>query len=592
MDTPPALLNPILRFIRDYPSRYWPWYLAGATFLWATNWLAVQIPLELAVAVDALRADPAEAAAVLLDAARIIAVMGAAVIAVRTLSRVLFFTPGRLVEYQLKNDLFAHMMALPAAFYGRWTTGDLVSRASNDITYLRVLSGFGALQVVNITVALLLAGDAMLGLSPRLTGVVAVPVVLCLGLVQLGIRKLFDLTRLQQEQLADISDHVLASLQGIRTIQGFNAEGAFSGRLDTRNQAWLRTHIQLARIRAFVLPLLMLGGGLAVWGLLSIGGPMAARGELSVGELVAFTTYVAYLLPPLRSLGWLLSVLQRGLTSLERLDEVLAQPRDTAGDVRTAPGAAPAFELRGLDFSYPDADSPTLTGLSATVAAGSTVGVFGRTGSGKSTLLQVLTREWNPPRGTVFVDGQDVLELDLDSWRRRLAVAPQVPFLFSETVADNISMGVPDPPGVRDVLDRAALTSDLATLPNGVGTLVGERGVMLSGGQRQRVALARALYRDFDVLVLDDVLSAVDHGTEQRLIQALAAVGQGRHRPTVWLVSNRTSALVHADNILVLEDGRLRDQGTHSELIARPGPYRDAWRHQSVERPEPEGVSS
>lgn len=584
-------MTPILRFIRDYPSRYWPWYLVGAVCLWATNWLAVQIPLELAVAVDALRADPAEAAAVLLHAAQVIAAMGAAVIGVRTLSRVLYFTPGRLVEYQLKNDLFAHMMALPASFYGKWTTGDLVSRASNDITYLRVLSGFGALQVVNITVALLLAGNAMLNLSPRLTVVVAVPILLCMGLVQFGIRKLFDLTRLQQEQLAGISDHVLASLQGIRTIQGFNAEAAFEARLDTQNADWLRTHIQLARIRAFVLPLLMLGGGLAVWGLLAIGGPMAAEGALSVGQLVAFTTYVAYLLPPLRSLGWLLSVLQRGMTSLERLDEVLTQPLDKEGALASPRGAAPAFELRNLGFRYPDAEEPTLTGLTATIAAGTTVGIFGRTGSGKSTLLQLLTREWNPPRGTIFADGVDVLDLDLNGWRQRLAVAPQVPFLFSETVADNIAMGVVDPAGVADVLDRAALTGDLRSLPQGVDTLVGERGVMLSGGQRQRTALARALYRDFDVLVLDDVLSAVDHGTEQRLIHALAAVGQGRHRPTVWLVSNRTSALVHADTVLVLEEGRLADQGTHAELIGRPGPYQDAWRHQSVERPEPEPVT-
>jgi ABC-type multidrug transport system fused ATPase/permease subunit len=180
-----------------------------------------------------------------------------------------------------------------------------------------------------------------------------------------------------------------------------------------------------------------------------------------------------------------------------------------------------------------------------------------------------------------------VLTLDLDGWRRRLAVAPQVPFLFSETVAQNIAMGAEDPVGVRDVLERAALSGDLKSLPNGMDTLVGERGVMLSGGQRQRVALARALYRDFDLLVLDDVLSAVDHGTEQRLIAALATVGQGKHRPTVLLVSNRTSALVHADTILVLDNGRLVVQATHAELIKRPGPYQEAWLYQSMDQSEP-----
>ncbi len=581
----------LLRFFREYSFLYWRWYAAGVVFLWATNWLAVQIPLELATAVDALREGTEQATKILFRAAKIIGAMGAAIIGVRTLSRVLFFTPGRLVEYQLKNDLFAHMMALPASFYARWTTGDLISRASNDITYLRVLAGFGALQIVNVTVALVLAGDKMLDLSPDLTLVVAVPIGCCLVLVQIGIQRLFTLTRRQQEQLADISDHVLASLQGIRTLQGFNAEPAFEARLEVHNDDWLATHVQLARIRAFVLPLLMLAGGLAIWGLLSFGGPMVARGELSIGEFVAFTTYVAYLVPPLRSLGWLLSVLQRALTSLERLEELRCEEPDRLGQAPSPRGQAPAFELRGLSFSYPDDIEPTLSDLSFSIPAGSTVGIFGRTGSGKSTLLKVLTREWNPPPGTLFVDGTDVLDLDLDSWRQRLAVASQVPFLFSETVADNISMGVKDSPGLEAVLERAALTKDLAALPKGKDTLVGERGVMLSGGQRQRVALARALYRDFDVLVLDDVLSAVDHDTEQRLILALAAVGQGQHRPTLWLVSNRAAALTHADTVLVLAEGRLVDQGTHAELITRPGPYQAAWLHQRVKQEQPAEVT-
>ena len=576
-----------MRFVRDYPARYWRWYLAGGVFLWATNWLAVHIPLELATAVDALRAQEDDAQQVLLQAAGVIAAMGAAVIGVRTLSRVLFFTPGRLVEYQLKNDLFAHLMALPAAVLGRWTTGDLVSRVANDITYLRVLAGFGALQIVNVTLALLLAGQQMWALSPTLTGVVALPIAVSLVLVQFGIRRLFELTKLQQEQLADISTHVLASLQGIRTLQGFNAEEAFRGRLATRNAAWLATLVRLAWVRSFVLPLLVLGGGLAVWGLLAIGGPMAATDELSVGELVAFTTYVAYLLPPLRSLGWLLSVLQRAMTSLERIDELRGAEPDRLGDLAPERGQGPAIELRDLTFSYPGSEQPILHGLRASLPAGGRVGIFGRTGSGKSTLLQVLTREWNPPAGMLFVDGVDVLDLDLETWRSRLAVAPQVPFLFSETVADNITFGVPDTEGVQEVLERAALAVDLEALPDGVDTVVGERGVMLSGGQRQRVALARALYRSFDLLVLDDVLSAVDHETERRLIAALDRVGGEGVGPTVLLVSNRVSALVDADTILVLQEGRLVDQGTHRELIEREGLYRAAWRHQSDRPPEP-----
>ena len=312
-----------------------------------------------------------------------------------------------------------------------------------------------------------------------------------------------------------------------------------------------------------------------------VGGPKAVNGELSVGDLAAFATLIAALLPPLRSLGWMLSVLQRGRAALERIfeliDEVVATP-EGSDPVIPSHGDSPAIALKDLSFSYPDEPERTvLNGVNITVPPGSVLGIVGRTGSGKTSLLRVLARLYDPPAGSVFIDGVDVTAFDRTAWRSRVAMAPQRPFLFSETIADNISLGLTPTEGeVTTAADQAALEQDLIALPKGIETIVGQRGIMLSGGQRQRVALARALIRQADLVLLDDVLSAVDHGTEQTLVQSLRTTGKARQsRPTVVIVSNRISALRHADNIVVLEDGAVVDQGTHQELSERPGLYQD-----------------
>lgn len=309
---------------------------------------------------------------------------------------------------------------------------------------------------------------------------------------------------------------------------------------------------------------------------------------LSVGELVGFTTYVAILLNPLRSLGWLLSVFQRGITSLERVYELTDtepdRPEGNEGVVLQNRGG-PEFRFEGLSYAYPDApESPVLKDLTCVLPSGSVVGLFGKTGSGKTTLLRLITRSINPPPGSLFVDGTDIRLLDLSAWRQDVSVVPQLPFLFSESLAENVAMGDMNEERMLQAVHTAALGPDLQALPDGVNTLVGQKGIMLSGGQRQRTALARGLYRETRCLVLDDVLSAVDHGTEQRLIEALEARSNAKDpqdRPTTLLVSNRVSALHHADLILVLDEGHLVDQGTHSELTQRPGFYQDAWKHQA-----------
>ncbi len=573
--------RPVVRLAAEYAWPYRWSYFAGGLFLWLTNYLTVSIPVQIGLAVDALRADQSLASYV-----AAIAAMGVGVIMVRSLSRILIFNPGRHLEYHLRRDLFSHLLRLQPSFYATQKRGDIVSRASNDITWVRTLVGFGGLQIVNVTLAVVLTVWKMMTLSPQLTLLALLPIIAGAAVVQFGIRRLFVLSRRSQEQLGEISEHVLGSLQGMSAIQGFVAEEAFIERFEERNREWLATGIRLALIRSIALPLLVLAGGISMFALIAAGGSMVLQGAITVGQLAAFTALLTVFLPPLRSMGWMMSVIQRGRAALERIFELMDAPVERPeGErgVRADPGRGPVIVLQGVRFAYPDEpEHRVLDGVSATLEAGSVVGLFGRTGSGKSTLLRLLARLYNPRPGSILIDGTDITDLDLTDWRRRVAMVPQRPFLFSDTIVANVALEVePDMEEVQRALSRAALDDDLGVLTDGLETLVGERGIMLSGGQRQRVALARGLYGGADLLILDDVLSSVDHHTETRLVETVAGLSRERGAPTVLIASHRISALRLCDTVLVLDGGRLVDSGPHAELIERPGLYRDIWRVQS-----------
>lgn len=571
-----------LQLLRTYA---WPhrWsFLGGALFLGLTNFLSVSIPGEIGQAVDALRGgQPA------VRHAAAIAVMGFAIIGVRALSRILIFNPVRDMEFRFRQDLFAHLLRLPPAFYAKHRRGDIVSRASSDIGWVRVLVGFGSLSALNVTLALALTGWKMVALSARLTVLTILPVVIGMAVVQWGIRRLISLYRRNQEQLGEISDHVLGSLQGMATIQGFAAEDAFAARFEARNLDWLRTGMKMALVRSLVLPLLGLAGALAAWVLVVVGGGMVEQSSLTVGELTAFVALLTVLLPPLRALGWLVSVGQRGRAALDRLLELMDAPAvvtAAAGEAGTVV-AGPEIRLDGLSFSFHDGGRPVLDDIHAVIPAGAMVGIFGRTGSGKTTLLRLLARLEELPPGVVLVDGADLAEVPLQEWRRRVVLVPQRPFLFSENVAFNVALEEePSMERVDWAVHAAALDDDLESMRDGIDTVVGERGIMLSGGQRQRAALARGLYRGGGLLLLDDVLSAVDHATEARLVATLGDLSRGPGKPTVVVASHRLSVLQRTSHVLVLERGRLTAAGPFDELVSRQGPLRDAW-IASNERP-------
>jgi ATP-binding cassette subfamily B multidrug efflux pump len=571
-------LSVVVRFIRTYLLPYWHWYVGGATALVITNAMTVVIPGYLAQAIDAF--DGPNTRDVVVLNATWIAGLGIAIMIIRTLSRVLFFTPGRLVEARVKRDLFERVLVQQPAFLRKYPAGDLFSRVSSDVNALRLLAGFGLLSVINVVTVLGLTVSQMVRLSPMLTVYMIVPLLIGLALTQVTIRWLFVLIQRMNEQIAALSDHALSSYEGIATVKAFAAEAAFYTRFQSINLDYQRTTIQRAGLRALIGPVLTIAALFDVFLLLWVGGDAVIRGALTAGELVAFVSLVAILTGPLRGLSFIIAIVKQAQASLDRAYEILDPPIDRPD--RPNPvvpvDRPPTIEVRDLTFSYPDGGDPILTGVSFQVPAGGTVGVFGQTGAGKSTLLRCLTRLFNPPAGTVFIDGEDVRSLDLETWRERAVLVPQRAFLFSESLADNILLGAPDEGRLDRVIDLAALRQDVDALPQREQTQVGEAGLMLSGGQRQRTALARGMIRSPTVLLLDDVLSAVDHGTEAELLASLRG-GHGPS-PTTVIVANRISALQHADLILVLDHGVVVDMGTHVELLGRPGLYRDTWEKQ------------
>ena len=570
--------------------------------LFATNWVVVRIPAIVGEALTILEERGPQALAGTRSLATELLVLGAVVIVVRSLSRVLFFNPGRRVEYQVGVDVFGHLLSLQRPFYMKRKVGELVSIASNDTTSVRLLVGFAALQVCNVAVAIPLHLYQMAVTDWQLTLWCLIPVAFGAVYMQFTVRKFFGMVRDSMQMLARVSDRILEIYSGIGTVRSHAAEAAAFERFDLRNREYLDLQLRIARVRAFSMPVLgfsgLVGTGIVLW----VGSMQVVDDGMPVGNLATFTALLMSLVGNLTALAWVLAAVSRGVVSWGRIDELLETP-PALPDERSPLqlDAPPKLELRALSFQYPDGDEPALHDIDITVEPGKTLGIFGKTGSGKTTLVEVLTRVHTPPEGSVFVDGLDARDVPLADFRNAMAVVPQSPFLFSTTLRENIRLQGANPykaaadastteaePDARldEVLTAACLWDDVEQLPNGLDTVVGERGVMLSGGQRQRAALARALYRSRPLLLLDDILSAVDQGTEARMVSAIRQLRggvAGSMAPTTIIVSHRTSVLEHADEIVVLADGRIVERGTHVELLAKGGEYAETHDHQGGE---------
>ncbi|MCC6850566.1 MAG: ABC transporter ATP-binding protein [Deltaproteobacteria bacterium] len=572
-----------MRRLWSYMIRYQGRYALGLACLLATGTLAMTVPYLLKRAVDTIAAG-GPPAAVAWFALGIVAIAVAQSV-VRTCSRFLIFNVGRDIEYDLRNDLFAHLERLPLAYYQTQQTGDLMSRLVNDITAVRMLLGVGFLNLVNTPIYYLYAVTIMASMDWRLTLASLVPYPLVLVIVKRTSRQLMERTLKTQEGLAAMSSRVQENLSGIHVVQAYVREQAEIDAFARLNETFSAQNMALAKVRGIIMPVMRGVSTLTTLVVLWYGGSRVIAGRLSLGDLVAFIGYLHILAWPTMALGWMLSILQRGRAALQRL-EVVFQAAPAIDDRLATPLDRPlagALAFRQVAFAYEGRASGrrALVDVDVELPAGATLALVGRTGSGKTSLVQLLPRLFDATAGRVEIDGRDVRTIPLATLRRAIGYVPQDPFLFSRSVRDNIRFGAPaaDAAAVQRVAEIAALDRDIAELPRGYDTIVGERGITLSGGQKQRVTLARALLVDPAILILDDALSSVDTETERRILGRLRGVMRAR---TSIIIAHRISTVMEADLILVLDDGRVVEVGDHAALLARDGSYADLFRRQRL----------
>jgi ATP-binding cassette subfamily B multidrug efflux pump len=571
-----------------YLARYRARYLGGIACLVAATSLTMSVPWLFKQAVDAIAAGKGTAPLV-----RIVGlVVGIVVVQaiVRTYSRFVIFNVGRDIEYDLRNDLFAHLETQPLAFYQQRQTGDLMSRLVNDVTAVRMLLGPGILNFINTPVYYVYGLAIMLSINARLTVAALAVYPLALLVVKRTSGLLIERTLRVQEGLAELSSRVQENLSGIHVVKAYAAEAREVRRFVEANRRFQAQSLRLARVRGFIVPVMNVVGGVGALVVLWYGGRLVVAGHLSIGDVVAFVGYLHLLAWPTMALGWMLTVLQRGRAAMQRLNELFA----VAPTIASPPGARPVaglrgeVALRGVTFRYPGRSGapPVLRDVDLTVPAGRTVAVVGRTGAGKTALVQLLPRLFDVEQGSVLLDGRDVRSLPLHWLRRQVGLVPQDPFLFSGTIRDNVAFGMElNGDAARDervewAVQVAGLGRDLADMPAGLDTVVGERGVTLSGGQKQRVALARVLAAGPRVVILDDALSSVDAATEREMLDRMRTFFRER---TTILIAHRMSTVRAADLILVLDEGRIVEAGDHDTLVARGRVYPELFRQQALE---------
>jgi ATP-binding cassette subfamily B protein len=510
---------------------------------------------------------------------------------VRTLSRVVLFNAGRDVEQALRRRLFGHLGCQSATFYGRQSIGDLMSRMTNDLTNIRLLSGFALLNALNGLIIVGITLPVLIAIDPKVSLIALTPFPLVIVLSQVVSKRMFQRTRENQDAIGKLSSVVQESLAGQMVVRALSQEDAVVARFVQRSDAVYDSSMRLARIRIIMGPLMGLMGsvsiGLARWA----GGAAVVAGRVTIGDVVEINTRILQLTWPMIAIGFTLSVWQRGKASLVRINEVLdARPDVVDGPhQRPAPRLEGRIAVEGLGLERGTPPRRVLDDVALDVAPGAFVGVVGRNGSGKSLLLKGIARQLDADRGVVRVDGVDVRQWHLGALRTApggIGVVPEDGFLFSATLRENLTFGAGevDDAEVERVVDLVDLRRDVQRMPEGLATVVGERGVTLSGGQRQRVALGRALLAKPAILLLDDSLSAVDVETEQHIIASLRAINAGGTRPTVIMVSHRLSVLRGADAIIGLDAGRVVERGTHDELLERGGLYATLWGEQERAR--------
>jgi ATP-binding cassette subfamily B multidrug efflux pump len=496
--------------------------------------------------------------------------------------RVVLIGISRDIEYDLRNDLFSHLVSLSADFYARHRTGDIMARATNDLNAVRMMLGPGVMYWTETSLTFILAIAVMCSTDWRLTLLAILPAPLVSFAVIFFGRKIHDRFERIQSMFSDISSRVQENLSGVRMIRAYVQEKAELARFNRLNEQYITQNIALVRISGLFEPLLEMLIGVTFLIVLWAGGYRVLSGRLSIGSFVMFNTYMGMLVWPMIAMGWVVNLMQRGSASFERIREILNEKPSIAEPAVAAPlpSVRGEIEFRSVSVVYPT--GAALTNLSLRIPAGAAVAIVGATGCGKSTLVSLIPRLLDPTGGSVLLDGIDLRRLSPQALRRQIGFVPQETFLFSASIAQNIAFGADkaSPEQVRRAAELAGLAADIESFPAGYETMVGERGLTLSGGQKQRTAIARALLREPRILILDDSLASVDTLTEELILKGLTSVMRGR---TVILISHRVSTVRQAGHIVVLDKGAIVEQGSHAELAAAGGYYSELYRKQLLE---------
>jgi ATP-binding cassette, subfamily B, multidrug efflux pump len=491
----------------------------------------------------------------------------------------------REIEFDLRNDLFKHLEGLSHSFYQRTRTGDIMAKATNDLNAVRMLLGPGFMYTANTIVFTAFALGFMLHISHRLTFYAFLPLPVVSVIIQYFGRRIHERFERIQAMFSDISARAQENFSGVRIIRAYAQEEAEIASFETANREYIARSLKLVRLMGMLWPTLETMLGLAIVLVLWLGGREVLLGRMTVGQFTAFNTFMVQLTWPVIALGWVINIFQRGTASLGRINQLMQEPPEIVDALGIQLSLSQEhlegdIEFRHLNFSYNG--TPVLHDVNLRIPTGSSLAIVGPTGSGKTTLVSLIPRIYDAEAGSVLIDGKPVREYPLAILRLNIGFVPQETFLFGETIRENIAFGVPDATDqdVRWAAEAANIASEIEDFPEQYRTIVGERGITLSGGQKQRTAIARALIRNPRILVLDDALSSVDTQTEDKILNHLREVMQGR---TTIFISHRVSTVRNADRIAVLHGGRIVELGTHEELISRNGYYSDLYNKQLLE---------
>ncbi len=569
-----------LKFLIKYMHQYRWWYTGGIIFLILTVWVSVTIPVFIQRSIDMIGNYSSGARTEFYENILIIAGLALGLILVRTLSRILIFVPARLIEKQIKGEMFKKLTSFGKDYYDQNPTGTIISRVNNDINGVRMITGFGVLQIGNVLLSLSITPYKMWQMSPVLTLYCILPVIIVFIIVRIGIAVMVKNTHYRMDILQKLSGKTVSFLSGNSVIKNYNIYSYAENEVHRENVSLYDKTMKITWVRSFVLPLLASLGQILKIVVLFTGGIYVINGIFSIGELTEYIAYAALLTNPIMGLGWLLAVFQQGFVGISSLQTIMnrkgvdddRKPLSQKDKDQLFKGG---INIKNLNFTYHNGDKPVLEDITFTIEPGQIIGITGKVGSGKTTLINCLNGYLRPEKGHIYFGERDAALLRGDDIRSVVKTVTQEVFLFSDTIENNVTFGSEKSflrDGFEDVIYKSAFADELSRLPMQGKTLVGEKGIMLSGGQKQRISLARALYTPCELLILDDVFSAVDSDTERFLIREVI---NNHPAKSVIVISNRISVLEKTDFTIVLEEGRIAAQGNHNQLMESSVFYRD-----------------